>query len=160
MTYRWARFDPHGYECSTAGDRRFSALCARLSDGRTIEEAYQLDVKGYRALGNDWHLGKGEPPLHRVNNLWESYLSLWRQWAEENPALMADLIARAHGGVLTDRFAATPISQARALAHLLNEAHAPSRSSSGPGADTLPGVRVSAETGPVARRVARAPGKR
>src|SRR6266436_8671703 len=92
--YRWARIANPGYECSTQGDRRFSALHARLSDGRSIEEAYQLDIKGYRARGNNWRLGKGKPPLHRVN-LWQSYLSLWRQWAQENPALMLDLVARA-----------------------------------------------------------------
>lgn len=119
----WARFHEEGYEVSTAGDRRFSALHARLQDGRTIEEAYQLDVKGYRREGNDWRLAKGKPPLRNLSReaLWEEYLALWRQWALENPALMEDLARCAEGRPLTDRFAATPISQARALALLLVE---------------------------------------
>jgi hypothetical protein len=29
------------YEVSSRGDKRFSALYAKLSDGRTIEQAYQ-----------------------------------------------------------------------------------------------------------------------
>ncbi len=45
---------------------------------------------------------------------WEAYLSLWRQWASEHPALLADLRRRAARKVLTDRFASTPISQVRA----------------------------------------------
>lgn len=58
-----------GYEVSSYGDKRFSALNARLSDGRSIEEAYQLDVKGYRNLGSDWRLGKGKPPMIPSNDL-------------------------------------------------------------------------------------------
>jgi hypothetical protein len=49
----WAVEFENGYEVSTVGDKRFSALVAKLKDGRTIEEAYQLDVKGFRQLGND-----------------------------------------------------------------------------------------------------------
>lgn len=159
MTYRWARFAPNGYECSSAGDQRFSALKARLADGRTIEEAYQLDVKGYREYGNDWRLGKGKPPLRHRIKLWESYLSLWRQWARENPALMVDLAARAHCGILTDRFATRQISQARALAHLLNEARAASGSDSAPGADTPPAAHGCAGTAPAAPQAVQAPNK-
>lgn len=157
--FDWARFAQDGYECSTVGDRRFSSLVARLSDGRTIEEAYQLDVKGYRVQGNDWRLGKGKPPLQRIN-LWESYLSLWRQWADEHPLLMVDLAARARYGVLTDRFAASGISQARALAHLLNEARAPSESSSVPDAGTRLEARECAATAPAVPPAAQAPGTR
>jgi hypothetical protein len=119
--FDWARYHPLGYECSTAGDHRFSALNARLGDGRTLEEAYQLDIKGYRIRGNDWRLGKGKPPLDRSTNLWREYLALWRQWARENPGLMAELRRLAGNAILTDQFASTPISQARALADILNE---------------------------------------
>ena len=118
--YSWARFHPHGYECSSHGDPRFSALYARLADGRTIEEAYQLDVKGYRSLGSNWRLGKGKPPLvaqsHAV--LWAAYRALWGTYLAENPQLIEAL--REHT-VLTDKFARTPVSQARALAELMNE---------------------------------------
>jgi hypothetical protein len=122
MKFGWARFHAHGYEVSSAGDRRFSALHATLSDGRTIEEAYQLDVKGYRQFGDSWRLGKGKKPLREVD-LWTEYLALWNQWADENPTLLYELraIAEARGQMLTDRYASTEINQARALAHILSE---------------------------------------
>lgn len=120
---KWARHYTGGYECSSAGDRRFSALSARLRDGRTIEEAYQLDVKGYRKYGNDWRLGKGKHAINGLSfdDLWAAYLGLWRQWACENPLLIADLRELSRGRPLTDRFATTSVSQARALAHILEE---------------------------------------
>jgi hypothetical protein len=46
--FSWARKAENNYEVSSRGDKRFSPLYARLKDGRTIEEAYQLDVKNYR----------------------------------------------------------------------------------------------------------------
>lgn len=99
-------------------------MVARLSDGRTIEEAYQLDVKGYRTFGNDWRLGKGKPPLNPDTDLYAQYKELWRIWVRENPGLFAELRVKAidAGNMLSDRFATTPVSQARALAELLNEA--------------------------------------
>ena len=156
MSYCWARFSPVGYECSSAGDRRFSALCATLTDGRTIEEAYQLDVKGYRRHGNDWRLGKGRRPLHRVD-LWQSYLALWQRWADQNPELMAELVRRtAQYRILTDRFASGPISQARALAQVLNERHS-AESRRAPVANTQPAAHGCATTTPAAAQTARAP---
>lgn len=121
--FTYARHHPQGYECSTAGDWRFSALCARLNDERTIEEAYQLDVKGYRQISDNWRAGKGKPPLNGLSRkqMWVAYKGLWQLWAEENPDLI-DLLRRAAvHGVLTDRFAYTEVSQARALAEILNE---------------------------------------
>ena len=58
--YYWARRDKNGYEVSSKGDKRFSALYARMLDGRTIEEHYQCDVKGYDVGGTNWKLGKGK----------------------------------------------------------------------------------------------------
>lgn len=120
---KWARHYTGGYECSSAGDRRFSALSARLGDGRTIEEAYQLDVKGYRKYGNDWRLGKGKMPIRDLTQeqLWQEYLGLWRQWACENPSLIEELYRLSEGRPLTDKFASTPVSQARALSIILSE---------------------------------------
>jgi len=111
-----------GYECSSKGDKRFSAMCARMADGRTIEMHYQCDVKGYQPGGTNWRLGKGKPPLRDVD-AWRAYLSLWRAWAGANKPLMRELYAaaRRHGFVLSDCFAATQINQARALAEILNE---------------------------------------
>ena len=34
MKFQWARFAKGGYECSSKGDKRFSAFYALLSDGR------------------------------------------------------------------------------------------------------------------------------
>lgn len=99
-------------------------MVARLSDGRTIEEAYQLDEgKGYRVFGNDWRIGKGKPPLNPDTDLYAQYKELWRIWVRENPGLFVELrkLAADAGYILSDRFATTGVSQARALAELLNE---------------------------------------
>ena len=122
-TFTWARKSENSYEVSSKGDARFSALNATLKDGRTIEEAYQLDIKGYRAQGDNWRLGKGKAPLTSMTKeqTWQAYKNLWRQFLEENPTLEQDLRNKASGKVLTDMFASTDISQARALAELLNE---------------------------------------
>lgn len=119
----WARTAEDGYEVSTRGDKRFSALNAKLKDGRTIEEAYQLDVKGYRAKSNDWKAGKGKAPLNGMTQeeSYEAYKALWRQFLLENPDLKTDLLAKSEGKTLTDMFANTDISQARALSELLEE---------------------------------------
>ena len=119
----WARTASNGYEVSSKGDSRFSALYAHLKDGRSIEEAYQLDVKGYRSQGNDWKLGKGKPPLMKISKeaLYAKYLNLWKQWTKENPRIFADLLLKSQGKPLTDCFAKTDISQARALADVINE---------------------------------------
>ncbi len=120
--FKFARYvPPHipNYEVSSHGDKRFSALYATLADGRTIEEAYQLDVKGYRATSNNWRTGKGKPPLVS-RDLYPEYLALWKQFASENLKLINDLRVKAYGRTLTDKFANTPISQARALTDILN----------------------------------------
>ena len=121
--FTWARFSKNNYEVSSQGDKRFSALYARLKDGRTIEEAYQLDIKGYRSQGNNWQLGKGKPPLRDITKeqQWEEYKNLWKTYLNENSTLMEDLKEKANGKTLTDKFATTDVSQARALAEILNE---------------------------------------
>lgn len=123
ILFKWGRYFKNGYEVSSKGDHRFSALNARLSSGRTIEEIYQCSIKGYDPKGNNWRLGKGKPPLDKTINLWEEYLKLWKQWANENPKLIKELYYNASQCeyTLTDRFASTPINQARALATILNE---------------------------------------
>lgn len=126
-TVRYARYAARGrgYELSTKGDSRFSALVAQLADGRTIEMHYQGDVKQRDPGGRNWRLGKGKPPLDPSVDLWAGYLDLWRQWARLNPELIEDLRAKSRGLVLTDMFASSPISQARALAQILNETEPP-----------------------------------
>lgn len=116
----WAR--KGGYECSSKGDKRFSALFAVMPDGRTIEQHYQCDVKGYQPGGTNWHMGKGKPPLDKTKDMWKEYLNLWEIWAAHNPQLIQQLAVKAKefGYVLTDMFATTPVNQARALAEILN----------------------------------------
>ena len=117
--WTWARYSDNGFEVSSAGNTTYSPLFARLTDGRTIEQAYQLDVKGYRAHTSNWRDAKGKPSLRNVN-LWGAYLDLWRQWASENPDAMRRLAERSQGLALTDKHATGGINQAHALAHILN----------------------------------------
>ena len=122
MVFYWSR-EGGGYEVSSAGDSRFSAFRAYLPGGRSIEEVYQCDVKGYDPGGTFWRRGKGKPPLDPAVDRWNEYLKLWQMWARHNPILMDDLRKRAGaaGGGLADKFAKTPVNQANALAHILNE---------------------------------------
>lgn len=121
--YQWKRYG--GYEVSSRGDKRFSAFYARLKDGRTIEEAYQLDVKGYRKFGNNPMLGKGKPPLNKFegDELYIAYKNLWLTWAVENKSLIRQLkeLVKPFDNILSDMFAKTEINQAHALADILNE---------------------------------------
>ena len=120
--YTWQRY--RGYEVSSKGDKRFSAFNAILSDGRSIEQHYQCDVKGYDIGGTNWRLGKGKPPKGSMtkDDLWNEYLSLWILWAKDNYILIQELKERAdkHNKILSDRFASTSINQARALSYILN----------------------------------------
>ncbi len=117
----WSRYTIPGYEVSSQGDKRFSALFAVMPDGRTIEMHYQCDVKGYEPGGTNWRLGKGKPSLRPVN-LYVEYLALWTQWAANNQALMQELRIKTamHNFCLTDVYARSNVNQARALADLLN----------------------------------------
>jgi hypothetical protein len=120
--YQSMRYHFAGYEVSSRGDKRFSAFYARLADGRSIEEHYQCDVKGYDPGGTNWRLGKGRPPLDNRVDTWRAYLDLWRQWSRLNPELIEELKSLVGPrGILTDRFASTKINQAAALAQILNE---------------------------------------
>ena len=116
MKYNWARYSNNSYEVSSKGDKRFSAFYAKLSNGKSIEETYQLDLKGYRKITNNLKDAKGKPPLINI-----SKEELWRQYLEENPYLFHELKEKAKDKVLTDMFAKTNISQARALCEILNE---------------------------------------
>lgn len=50
----------------------------------------------------------------------EGYLPLWQEWARQYPELIDELRIKAKGKTLTDQFANTRVSQARALAEILN----------------------------------------
>lgn len=120
--YSWGRRTRPGYEVSSKGDKRFSALFAKMPDGRSIEMHYQCDVKGYQPGGTNWRLGKGKPPLNESTDLVKEYQKLWEIWAESNQELLLELkvILRSHNNTLTDMFATTNVNQARALSIILN----------------------------------------
>lgn len=119
--YSYSRYT--GYEVSSKGDKRFSALYAILPDGRSIEQHYQCDIKGYDPGGVNWRLGKGKPSLIKDIDLWKEYLNLWKIWAENHKDLIEELAYHADNNnfMLSDMFATTPVNQARALAQILNE---------------------------------------
>ena len=134
--FTWADKADNSFEVSTKGDERFSALNATFKPGtvidgvnvggRTIEDVYQKVIK---------KSGKGQAPA-KDSKLYneslktkedredfsytEGYLPLWQEWARQNPELIEELREKAKGKVLTDRFANTRVSQARALADILN----------------------------------------
>ena len=120
--YAWKRYG--GYEVSSHGDKRFSAFNAIMPDGRSIECHYQCDIKGYDIGGRNWRLGKGKPPRQKMSHeeIWNKYLKLWEVWADNNPALIEELkvVLVKYNNVLSDKFASTPVNQARALAEVLN----------------------------------------
>lgn len=90
-------------ECSSKGDRRFSAFSARIKSrgNRSIEEIYQaakVFADGSSGLG--WRNAKGRRPVNsdEVRTL---YSKLWDEYIAENPPLL-DVIVSATG--LSDMF--------------------------------------------------------
>lgn len=94
-----------------------------MGDGRTLEMHYQCDIKGYDPGGRNWRLGKGKPPIDTSVDLYGAYKALWRLWCNDHTDLLYELIdlAAKHDWLLSDRFATSPISQARALSEIINE---------------------------------------
>lgn len=120
--YTWARkSNKVSIECSSVGIKELSALYAKLPSGRTIEEHYQCDVKGYDIGGTKWQLGKGKPPLktYTGDDLYLAYLGLWQSYFMYNPHLLLGIYSTGIT-ILTDTFATTPINQARAIADCMN----------------------------------------
>lgn len=172
VPFKWARTAENGYEVSTRGDKRFSALVATFKKGtvidgvdvggRTIEDVYQSVIKKSRkgqAPTKDSKLYIETPKSNPFNissveeskrkqfaenkgeyssyikaislsnkskeeredfSYTEGYLPLWQEWAKQNPELIDELRIKAKGKTLTDQFANTRVSQARALAEILN----------------------------------------
>lgn len=125
------------YEVSTAGDKRFSALNATFAEGtiidgvdvsgKTIEYVYQNVIKKSgkgKAPAKDSILNLDEKNLTKEElenfSYYKGYLPLWQEWAKQNPALISELKAKSAGKTLTDKFARTKVSQARALTDILN----------------------------------------
>ena len=122
--YKWARVVKRGepyYECSSKGNKEFSALYAFI-DKKSIEEIYQLDIKGYRGKVEHWKEAKRKPPLNNKNEkmLYLEYLRLWQSYLKEKPNLYFKLLKEAKDKTITDMFGVTNINQARALCDLCN----------------------------------------
>ena len=91
---------PPYLECSSAGDRRFSAFYARVG-GKTIEERYQA-AKVFKNgdTGLSIKEAKGFRPVNR-DAVAKLYPDLWDRYMAENPHLLPIIVA-ATG--LSDRF--------------------------------------------------------
>jgi hypothetical protein len=88
------------YECSSKGDRRFSAFYARL-DGKSIEEIYQgakVFHGGLTGLSPQQAKGKRAQNMDEVRKL---YSDLWDRYIAENPKLL-DILLKVPG--LSDVF--------------------------------------------------------
>ena len=105
-------------ECSSRGNKRFSAFYAKVN-GRSIEEQYQA-VKRFEdgSTNLDWKEAKGR----RAVNATECailYEDLWRQYISEHQELL-DVLKRAPG--LSDIFASKgSVNQAQVLWKIRNE---------------------------------------
>lgn len=81
------------YECSSRGDKRFSAFYA-VVNGRTIEEQYQsAKVFKYGFKYPNWRDAKGKKPLN-VAVVKTLYTCLWAQYIFENPQLIQVLLSQ------------------------------------------------------------------
>ncbi len=76
-------------ECSSAGDRRFSAFYAapHILDGKSIESAYQaMKVFSDGSTGLHWHKAKGRMAVNQ-KACEEKYFEWWTAWIEQEKLL-------------------------------------------------------------------------
>lgn len=135
--HTWARYSDNSYEVSSVGDSRFSARFATFNPGtvvfghdvsnRTIESVYQHGVKqGDWVTNNNNKTGvpKDKTIIKGFDedaSFLQGYLPLWKIWASQNLGLIDVLRVKCLNKTLTDRFALSRVSQARALSCILNE---------------------------------------
>ena len=99
-------------ECSSKGDKRFSAFYARVN-GRSIEAQFQ-EAKVFEdgSTGLHWRAAKGKRAVN-LKEVTELYDNLWVKYIHEHPELMK--VLRATSG-LSDMFArGIGVNQARTL---------------------------------------------
>ncbi len=88
-------------ECSSLGDRRFSAFYAVLPDGRSIEETYQAaKVFADGSTGLPWRTAKGRLPVN-MQETTALYSRLWDEYIGSHPDYI-DVLKAATG--LSDKF--------------------------------------------------------
>lgn len=110
---------PPYLECSSKGDRRFSAFYARprVLKGRSIEEAYQA-LKRFEdgTTGLHWKEAKGRRPVN-LQQCHLAYIIWWRLWVKERGLLPILLCVSG----LSDMFGEPGhICQATVLWHIRN----------------------------------------
>lgn len=84
---------PPFLECSTKGDRRFSAFCARIKgrDNKSIEEIYQAaKIFPGGITDQSWRYAKGRRPIN-IEFVKKLYAQLWDEYIKENPELLVVL---------------------------------------------------------------------
>lgn len=87
-------------ECSSRGDKRFSAFCAKVN-GKSIEEQYQAaKIFEDGSTGLTWRQAKGKKPIN-IDEVSKLYKELWRRYLLDNPSLLRG-IKQASG--LSDMF--------------------------------------------------------
>lgn len=87
-------------ECSSAGDKRFSAFWARI-DGKSIEDVYQAaKIFEDGSTGLHWREAKGKQAVN-MKEVSALYENLWRTYMELHPGLWPAL-TEASG--LSDKF--------------------------------------------------------
>ena len=77
-------------ECSSKGDKRFSAFSARIRgrDNRSIEEIYQAaKVFEDGSSGLTWREAKGKTAVN-MDSVRKLYSALWDEYIAENPHLI------------------------------------------------------------------------
>lgn len=97
--------------------------------GRVDHEGFPMWIDGHHQdlLPSDLFDRLFNTPISEISksdkedfSYYIGYLPLWQEWAEQNPELIEELREKAKGKTLTDQFANTRVSQARALADILN----------------------------------------
>jgi len=85
--------EPPFLECSSLGDKRFSAFYARVN-GRSIEEQYQASKRFEDgSTGLHWREAKGRRPVNDEETR-ALYSQLWDKYIAENEHLVDILLAQ------------------------------------------------------------------
>lgn len=82
--------EPPYLECSSRGDKRFSAFYAKVN-GKSIEEQYQAaKVFEDGTTGLSWREAKGRKPVN-MDEVSVLYKNLWKEYLINHPALIIGL---------------------------------------------------------------------
>lgn len=111
---------PPYLECSSRGDKRFSAFYARPKslNGQSIEQGYQaMKVFVDGSTGHTWHYAKGKRAVNQEDCI-AAYIQWWKDWVEDQNLLP---VLKAASG-LSDTFGnQLSVCQAEVLWNIRNE---------------------------------------